>query len=103
VDELEAVLLEMERGRWPALRPVALADRRERMERGRFKGYPLYGKGDGPLRALEETGAGALVFVENDSPDPVGVSGRTGGEGLASGVLDVEVYTLRIGMTLARE
>jgi len=30
VDELEAVLLEMERGKWPELRPVALADRRER-------------------------------------------------------------------------
>lgn len=103
VDELEAVLLEMEKGRWPELRPVALADRRERVERGRYKGYALYGKGDAPQRALEETGAGALVFVENDSPDPLDAQAPPEGGGLASGILDVEVYTLRIGMTLARE
>jgi len=102
VDELEAVLTEMERGRWPELRPVALADRRERTERGRFKGYPLYGKGDAPQRALDETGAGALVFVESDSDDPLEAPGRAEGESMASGILDIEVYTLRIGMTLAR-
>ncbi len=102
VDELEAVLMEMERGRWPELRPVALADRRERGERGRFKGYPLYGKGDAPQRALDETGAGALVFVESDSDEPVEAPGRAGRESVASGILDIEVYTLRIGMTLAR-
>ena len=103
VDELEAVLLEMERGRWPNLRPVALADRREREMKGRFKGYPLFGKGDAPQRALEETGAGALVFVERDVDEPPRDPGAGGGEGFASGVLDVEVYTLKVGMSLERE
>lgn len=103
VEELEAVLLEMERGRWPGLRPVALADRRERELRRRFKGYPLFGKGDAPQRALEETGAGALVFIEREVEAPSEDPGRKGREGLASGVLDVEVYTLRVGMSLARE
>jgi len=103
VDDLEPVLLEMERGRWPELRPVALADRRGREAKGRFKGYPLFGKGDGPQRALEETGAGALVFVEREEEDMGSLRRGTGGGGLASGVLDVEVYTLRVGMSLARE
>lgn len=103
LEELEAVLLEMERGRWPRLRPVALADRRERELRRRFRGYPLYGKGDAPQRALDETGAGALVFVEREVEGPSVDSGREGGGGPASEVLDVEVYTLKVGMSLARE
>lgn len=103
VDELEAVLLEMERGRWPQLRPVALADRRERELKRRFRGYPLYGKGDAPQRALDETGAGALVFVEREVEAPSQAPDREGGVSLASEVLDVEVYTLKVGISLARE
>jgi len=102
VDELEAVLVEMERGRWPEIRPVALADRRERMGKGRFKGYPLYGKGDAPQRALEDTGAGALVFVESEPEDDSGPRDMKMEDGAASGVLNIEVYTLRVGMSLQK-
>ena len=103
VDDMEAVLVEMERGRWPELRAVALADRRGSQKLGRFKGYPLFGKGDAPQRALEETGAGALVFVERDAVGLQDSPEARGPNEVASEVLDVEVFTLKVGMSLARE
>ncbi len=103
VDDMEAVLVEMERGRWPELRPVALADRRGGEKRSRFKGYPLFGKGDAPVRAVEETGAGALVFVERDAEASQGFPETREPDGSVTGILDVEVYTLKVGMSLAKE
>ncbi len=103
VDDLETVLGEMERGRWPDLRPVALADRRAQDRQARFKGYPLYGKGDAPDRAVSETGAGAVVLVRRD-PDGSRGEPREGEPGLGDlGGREVEVYNLRVGMSLSRE
>ena len=103
VDDLETVLGEMERGRWPDLRPVALADRRAQERQTRFKGYPLYGKGDAPDRAVSETGAGAVVLVRRD-PDGSRGEPREGEPGLGDlGGREVEVYNLRVGMSLSKE
>lgn len=103
VEEMDVVLVEMEKGRWPEFRVVAFADRRVRRKKGRFRGYPLFGLNDAVERALRESSAGALVLVTQDG------DGEEGGEGTAyplgtdSGAEPIEVFTLRVGMTLIKD
>jgi len=97
--EMDLVLAELEKGRWPELRPVAVADRRASQKQGRFRGYPLFGRGDAVERAIGVTNAGAVIMVE--------MEGEEGGasEGPPDLVLEVQeaiqVFSLRVGLTLA--
>jgi UDP-GlcNAc:undecaprenyl-phosphate GlcNAc-1-phosphate transferase len=103
-DDLETALRELERGRSPHLRPVALADRRGRVRKGRLGGYALFGGKDALELALRETSAEAVIFVERDEEG--GEGGREEGGGplrTLSTDHSVDVYSLRLGITLSRE
>jgi UDP-GlcNAc:undecaprenyl-phosphate GlcNAc-1-phosphate transferase len=102
VEDMESALAEMERGRWPELRPVGVADRRGHQKKGRFKGYPFFGLGDALERALSETRAEAVVLVERDpeSAEPKRDDGMSAPGSLVD--REVEVYNLRVGMTLTK-
>ncbi|MFC1575191.1 hypothetical protein ACFL5A_00910 [Gemmatimonadota bacterium] len=105
VDAMEVALGELERGRWPELRPVALADRREPQKRSRFRGYPLFGGGDGLERAVREMEAGAVIVLKGEGEGEGEVDGkRGGGEADLRLSLDreVEVYCLSVGISLSR-
>lgn len=104
VDDMDLALGEMERGRWPGLRPVALADRRVSARKGRLRGYALFGGRDALERAFRETEAGALVLVEREG-EQRGEGTEGGEEPLLEVPADrpVEVYALRLGITLSRQ
>lgn len=99
VAELDVVIAEMEKGRWPGLRAVAVADRRASQKQGRFRGYPLFGRGDGLERAIGATKAGAVIIVEHET----GAGGPEKGppELVLEVEEEVEVFTLRVGLTLS--
>ncbi len=103
-EEMEPALCELERGRWPELRLVALVDRRAPQNRTRLRGYPLYGGGDALERALQETGAGAVVVLQrDDGEEGGGPRVHPGGVVLPMEAdRNVEVYALRMGMTLSK-
>ena len=82
----------------PRLRPVVVVDRTYVGDRGRFRGYPVFGGPDGIKRAVEDFGVNAVVVVDRR---------RSGGmrddllaEYLATtGSLDV--FVLRISLEIA--
>jgi UDP-GlcNAc:undecaprenyl-phosphate GlcNAc-1-phosphate transferase len=97
VEELGVALLEMEGGRWPHLRPVAVADESLQRREGRFKGYPVFGLPGGIQRAVSATGAEALILVEWEGE---GGGGSAPDLGAGEGVV---LFTLKVGMTLQKE
>ncbi len=101
-EDMEMALSQLERGRWPELRPVALADRRALRKKARFRGYPLYGERDALERALAETEAGAVVILECEREPEEERRGAPESAPVLGGRPEVEVYSLRVGVTLSK-
>jgi FlaA1/EpsC-like NDP-sugar epimerase len=100
--EVAMALTELEDGRWPELRAVAVADQEAPRKKGRFRGYPLFGGPDALEKALAHSNADALILVE-----------REGGKGQGPDIelkpspslqlsvhLKIQVYPLKDGVQL---